>query len=34
MDKAKQVAQEDAERIKALAAQAFQSRAYLYPFKA
>ncbi|KIW04704.1 uncharacterized protein PV09_04437 [Verruconis gallopava] len=31
--KVKEVAQEDAERIKMLAAQAIKSRAYLYPFK-
>jgi hypothetical protein len=32
-NRAKEVAKEDAERIKVLAQDAFQSRAYLYPIK-
>jgi V8-like Glu-specific endopeptidase len=32
-ERVKQVAKEDAERVRALAAQAYHSRAWLYPFK-
>lgn len=32
-NRAREVAREDAERIKVLAQDAFQSRAYLYPIK-
>lgn len=32
-DKVKEVAAEEAERLKALTAEAVKSRAYLYPFK-
>lgn len=32
-EKIKQVAKEDAEKARAMAAEAFNSQAYLYPFK-